>query len=134
MRWIQPEGWPRPRGYSNAVLPGPGRLLVLAGQVGWDERERIVPGGLVPQFERALGNVLALVAGAGGRPEHLVMLRLYLADRQAYLSQQEELGKVYRRLMGRHYPCMSALVVAGLVEDGALVEIEGMAVLPEDTG
>ncbi len=134
MQWIEPQGWPRPRGYSNAVLPGPGRLLVLAGQVGWDERERIVRGGLVPQFARALRNVLTLVAAAGGRPEHVVSMRLYLVDREAYLSQQEELGRVYREHMGRHYPCMSALVVAGLVEDGALVEIEAMAVLPENGG
>ena len=131
MQWIEPPGWPRPKGYSNGILPGPGRLLVLAGQVGWDTQERIVPGGLVLQFDQALANVLAILETAGGRPEHLVHLRLYLVDKQAYLTQQKELGAVYRKRMGRHFPCMSALVVAGLVEEGALVELEGLAVLPE---
>jgi enamine deaminase RidA (YjgF/YER057c/UK114 family) len=130
MQWIQPDGWPRPKGYGNGVLPGPGRLLVLAGQVGWDEQERLVPGGLVPQFERALANVLTLVRAAGGAPEHVVMLRLYLVDRADYLARRKEIGDAYRRLMGRHYPCMTAVVVAGLVEAGALIEIEGLAVLP----
>lgn len=131
MQWLQPAGWPRPKGYSNGVVPGPGRLVVLAGQVGWDEQERIVPGGLVPQFEQALENVLAVLACAGGKPEHLVQLRLYLTDKQAYLSQQRELGEVYRRLMGKHFPCMTGLVIAGLVEEGAMVELEGLAVIPE---
>ncbi len=130
MEWIQPKGWPRPKGYSNGVLPGPGRMLVLAGQVGWDEHEKLVPGGLVPQFEQALKNVLTVVEAAGGKPEHLVQLRIYLTDKQAYLSQGEALGKVWKKLMGRHYPCMSGLVIAGLVEEGAMVELEGLAVLP----
>jgi len=130
MEWIQPKGWPRPKGYSNGVLPGPGRLLVLAGQVGWDEKEKLAPGGLVPQFEQALRNVLTVIQTAGGKPEHLVQLRIYLTDKQAYLSQGEALGAVWRKHMGRHYPCMSGLVVAGLVEEGAMVELEGLAVLP----
>ncbi len=131
MEWIQPPNWPRPKGYSNGAVVTGGRLVVLAGQVGWDEKERIVPGGLVPQFEQALRNVLTLLAQAGGEPEDLVQLRIYLVDRQAYLAQQEALGQIYRKLMGKHFPCMTGLVVAGLVEDGALVELEGMAVLPE---
>jgi enamine deaminase RidA (YjgF/YER057c/UK114 family) len=105
-------------------------MLVLAGQVGWDETEKIVPGGLVPQFEQALKNVLTLVETAGGKPEHLVQLRIYLTDKQAYLSSGEGLGKVWKKLMGRHYPCMCGLVIAGLVEEGAMVELEGMAVIP----
>ena len=130
LNWVQPPGWPRPKGYSNGVV-ATGRLVVLAGQVGWDEREQIVPGGLVPQFERALANVLAVLAAAGGRPEHLVSLRIYLTDREAYLTSLRAIGDVYRRLMGKHFPCMTGLVVAGLVEDGAMVELEGLAVLPE---
>jgi enamine deaminase RidA (YjgF/YER057c/UK114 family) len=134
VQWVQPPSWPRPKGYSNGVVAGPGRLLVLAGQVGWDEREVLVPGGLVPQFERALLNVLTVLETAGAKREHLLHLRIYLADKEAYLSQLRELGEVWRRLMGRHYPCMTALVVAGLVEQGALVELEGLAVLPEGEG
>ncbi|MBI3183579.1 MAG: RidA family protein [Myxococcales bacterium] len=130
MRWLQPKGWKRPKGYSNGVVvPAGGRLLVLAGQVGWDEKEQIVPGGFVAQFERALGNVLAILDEAGGKPEQLVHLRLYITDRQAYLDQLRQVGEVYRGLMGRHFPCMTAVVVAALVEDGALLELEGLAVL-----
>ena len=131
MERIQPPGWPRPKGYSNGVVVKGGRFVVLAGQVGWDEQEKIVPGGLVPQFEQALKNVLTLVKQAGGRPEHLVQLRIYLTDKQAYLSSQRELGEVYRKLMGKHFACMSGLVIAGLVEEGAMVELEGLAVIPE---
>ncbi len=127
---VLPPGWPRPKGYSNGLV-AQGRLVVMAGQVGWDEKERLVAGGLVPQFERALANVLAVLAAAGGRPEHLVHLRIYLTDRAAYLGSRKELGAIWRRLMGSHYPCMTAVVVAGLVEDGALVELEGLAVLPD---
>ena len=129
-QWLQPSDWPRPKGYSNGVVVKGGRFVVLAGQVGWDEQEKIVPGGLVPQFEQALKNVLTLVRQAGGGPEHLVQLRIYLTDKQAYLSSQRELGDVYRKLMGKHFPCMSGLVIAGLVEEGAMVELEGVAALP----
>lgn len=129
--WLQPEGWPRPKGYSNGVVVRGGRMVVLAGQVGWDEQEKIVPGGLVPQFEQALKNVLTLVRLAGGSPEHLIQLRIYLTDKQAYLSSQRALGEVYKRLVGKHFPCMSGLVLAGLVEEGALVELEGLAVVPD---
>jgi enamine deaminase RidA (YjgF/YER057c/UK114 family) len=131
MEFVQPVGWPRPKGYSNGVVLPKGRLLVLAGQVGWDERETIVPGGLVPQFEQALKNVLAVVAAAGGKPEHLVQLRIYLTDRRAYLDGLADIGRVYRRLVGRHFPPMTGLVVAGLVEEGAMVELEGLALLPD---
>ena len=131
MEWIQPPEWPRPKGYRNGVVLGPGRLMLLAGQVGWNEQEQLAPGGLVPQFEQALKNVLRLIEAAGGRPEHLVQLRIYLVDKAAYLTQQRELGEVWRRLVGRHYPCMSGLVIAGLVEEGALVELEGVALLPD---
>lgn len=106
-------------------------MVVLAGQVGWDEQEQLVPGGLVPQFEQALENVLTIVKLAGGGPEHLIQLRIYLTDKQAYLSSQRELGQVYQRLMGKHFACMSGLVIAGLVEEGAMVELEGLAVVPE---
>jgi len=131
LEWLQPPEWPRPKGYSNGVVVKSGRLVVLGGQVGWDEKERLVPGGLVPQFEQALKNVLRLVSLAGGKPEHLIQLRLYLTDKQAYLASQRELGEVYRRHLGNHFACMSGLVIAGLVEEGAVVELEGVAVLPE---
>jgi enamine deaminase RidA (YjgF/YER057c/UK114 family) len=128
--WLQPPEWPRPKGYSNGVIVNGGRLVVLAGQVGWDEKEKIAEGGLVPQFEQALKNVLRLVQLAGGGPEHLIQLRIYLTDKKAYLDNQRALGEVYRKLMGKHFACMSGLVIAGLVEEGAMVELEGVAVVP----
>ncbi len=128
---LQPEGWPRPRGYANGVLVPPGHALVFtAGMVGWDAQEHIVPGGFAAQFEQALANVLAVVRAAGGGPEHVVRLTAYVVDRRAYLGSLAELGGVWKRVMGRSYPAMALVQVAGLVEDGALVEIEGTAAVP----
>ena len=130
MEWIEPAGWRRPKGYSNGVVIEGGRMVVLAGQIGWDEEERIVPGGFVAQFERALANVVTVLRAAGGGPEHLVHLRLYITDKSAYTSQLPAVGAAYRRVVGRHFPCMTAVIVAGLVEEGAMVEIEALAALP----
>ena len=125
---LQPEGWPRPKGYSNGYrIPAGHDLVVTAGMVGWDAREQIVPGGLVPQFEQALRNVLAVVRLAGGGPEHVVRLTAYVADRDEYLASLAGLGEAWKRVMGRSYPAMALVQVAGFVEDGALVEIEGTA-------
>lgn len=128
---VHPEGWPRPRGYSNGFAVPPGHTLVFtAGMVGWDERERIVPGGFVAQFEQALRNVLAVVRAAGGGPEHVVSLTAYVVDRQDYLGSLTPLGDAWKRTMGRNWPAMALVQVAGLVEDGARVEIQGVAALP----
>jgi enamine deaminase RidA (YjgF/YER057c/UK114 family) len=126
---VQPEGWPRPRGYSNGVRAR-GETLAVAGQIGWDATQRLVDGGFAAQFEQALANVVAVVRAAGGAPEHLVSLTVYVTDRAAYVAAAPALGEVYRRVMGRHYPAMALVVVAGLLEPGALVEIQGLAVLP----
>jgi len=98
--------------------------------VGWDALERIVDGGLVPQFEQALRNALAVVAEAGGGPEHVVRMTVYVTDRAEYLGARESLGAAWKRTMGRNYPAMALLRVAGLVEDGARVEIEATAAVP----
>jgi len=125
---LQPPGWPRPRGYANGYrIPAGLDLVVTAGMVGWDEHERIVPGGFVAQFECALRNVLAAVGEAGGGPADVVRLTCYVVDRDAYLAALPALGDVWKRVMGRCYPAMALVQVAGLVEDGALVEIEGTA-------
>lgn len=128
-RILQPDGWPRPRGYANGVS-ATGRTIFLAGQVGWDAQQRLVAGGLVPQARQALENIVAILACDGARPEHLVRLTWYVTDRQAYLDAAAELGSAYRAVLGRHFPAMSAVEVTALMEPGAVVEIEATAVVP----
>jgi len=126
---LQPEGWPRPRGYANGVA-ATGRQLFLAGQIGWDASQRLVPGGLVPQAEQALRNIVAVLAADGATPEHLVRLTWYVTDRAAYLAAAAPLGEAYRRVIGRHFPAMTAVEVRALMEADAVVEIEATAVVP----
>lgn len=128
-RTILPEGWPRPKGYSNGVVAR-GELLAIAGMIGWDEREKLVSPAFAPQFRQALANVLAVVAAAGGRPEHVVSLTVYVTDKREYLEALAAVGAAWRELMGRHYPTMALVQVADLLEPGAKVEIQGLAVLP----
>jgi enamine deaminase RidA (YjgF/YER057c/UK114 family) len=128
---LQPPGWPRPRGYSNGYrIPAGLDLVLTGGMVGWDDQEQIVPGGFVAQFEQVLRNILTVVAEAGGGPEHVVRLTVYVVDRDEYLSSLGELGAAWKRTMGRNYPAMALVQIAGLVEDGARVEIEGTAAVP----
>ncbi len=128
---LQPEGWPRPTGYSNGILVPPGHALVFTGgMVGWDADEAIVPGGLVPQFEQALQNVLAVLAVAAAGPEHVVRMTCYVTDREEYLASQRDLGAAWLRTMGRNFPAMSLVQIAALVEDGARIEIEATAAVP----
>lgn len=127
---LNPPALGRPRGYSNGALGAPGgRLLCVAGQVGWDSEQRIVPGGFAAQFAQALRNVLAVVAAAGGRPESVLRLRIHVVDRDEYLAARKEIGRAYREVMGGHYPAMALFVVAGLLDEGARVEIEADAVV-----
>ena len=129
LRILHPEGWAPPKGYANGVLAS-GRQLHVAGQIGWDAEQRIVPGGLVPQTRQALANIVAVLASGGARPEHLVRLTWYLTDRAAYLAASKELGVVYRDVIGRHYPAMTAVEVSSLMEADAVVEIEATAIIP----
>ena len=128
---LQPPTWARPRGYSNGVsASASGRLVFISGQIGWDEQDRFPSSDFVNQVRQTLQNVLTVLAEAGGRPEHLVRLTWYIVDKHEYLSRSKEIGAVYRELMGNHYPSMSAVQVAALIEDMARVEIEATAVLP----
>jgi enamine deaminase RidA (YjgF/YER057c/UK114 family) len=128
LRPVSPTSWPRPRGYSNGVLvPAGRRLLFVAGMVGWDAQERIVSGGFVAQFEQALLNVIAVVEAAGGGAPDVARMLVFVTDKKEYLARRAELGEVWKRTMGRHYPAMALVQVAGLIEDGALVEIEATA-------
>jgi enamine deaminase RidA (YjgF/YER057c/UK114 family) len=136
VRAIQPEGWPRPSGYANGILVPAGRdLLFVAGQIGWDENQRVVSDDFVAQFEQALINCLAVVRAAGGGPEDVVRLTIYVTDKSSYLDRLRDVGQAWKAVMGRHYPAMALVVVAGLVEEGARVEIEATAALAaRDTG
>ena len=130
MEILQPPGWKRPRGYSNGVAAR-GRLVFVAGQVGWNAEERFESPDLVGQARQALRNVVAILAAGGARPEHVCRMTWYLADRHEYAASLEALGAVYREVMGRAFPAMTAVEVAGFVEEGARVEIEATAVIPE---
>jgi len=130
LKFINPESLGRPRGYANGVLAPPGGAwLFIAGQIAWDEEQRMVSADFVAQFERALGNVLAVVSEAGGTPEQIARLVVYVTDKEEYRARQSEIGASWRRLMGRHFPAMALVEVKALLEDDAKVEIEGIAVL-----
>jgi enamine deaminase RidA (YjgF/YER057c/UK114 family) len=109
-----------------------GRYLAIAGQIGWNERSELVGEGFIEQAGQALRNVVAVVRAAGGDPEHLVRLTWYVTDKQEYRDNVAALGKAYREIVGTHFPAMALVQVAGLLEDGAKVEIEATAVLPRD--
>lgn len=126
---LQPASWKKPRGYANG-LSGRGRLVLTGGLIGWDENE-VFADGFVAQVEQTLKNVLAIVAEAGGSPEHVARLTWYVKDIDTYRNALGELGPVYRNLFGRHYPAMALLAVADLVEREALVEIEATAIIPD---
>ena len=126
---LAPKPWKAPKGYSNGIA-ATGRQVYIAGQIGWDGEQRFVAGGFVEQAEQALRNIVTILAEAGGRPEHLVRLTWYVIDRGEYIAAGKVLGEAYRRVIGRHYPTMSAVQVVALMEDRARVEIEATAVIP----
>ena len=127
---INPKSLGRPRGYSNGLLTVPdARLLFIAGQIGWDENQRLVGEDFVEQFERALKNLLAVVHEAGGAPGGVAPLVVYVTDRREYAARTREIGERWRAHMGKHFPAMTLVEVSALLEDGAKVEIEGIAVL-----
>lgn len=128
--FINPESLGAPKGYSNGVLLGPGRTLFVAGQIGWDRDGRLVGDGFVEQFAQALRNCVTVVRAAGGAPEHVGRLTIYVTDKRRYLAATRDIGLAYREIMGRHYPAMALVQVADLVEEGAMVEIEATAVIP----
>ncbi len=127
---LQPPGWAKPIGYANGIAATPGRIVFVAGQVGWNAEQRFESEALAPQFEQALRNVLAVLAEAGGGPEHICRMTAYCCDKPAYLAARPELGLVWRRLMGRHFPAMSMIFVADLLDHPAKIELEATAVVP----
>jgi enamine deaminase RidA (YjgF/YER057c/UK114 family) len=127
---LQPEGWLSPKGYANGIA-AQGRLVFTAGQIGWNpETCQLETDDFVEQVTQTLRNVAAVLKAAGAEPRHLVRLTWYITDKAAYLGNQREIGRTYREVMGKHFPAMAVVVVAGLLEDRAKVEIEGTAVVP----
>jgi len=127
---LLPKGWDAPIGYANGIAAEGGRLVFIAGQVGWDARQKFASEALAPQFEQALRNVLAVLAEAGGRPEHICRITAFCCDKPAYLAARGELGAIWRRLMGKHYPAMSMIFVADLLDRPGIIELEATAVVP----
>ena len=130
---VRPADWPQGSGYSHG-FSAEGRAVFVAGQIGWDPiTQTVVPGGMSAQVRQAFANIAAVLDAAGARPEHLVRLTWFITDRDAYLRERKTIGAAYREVIGRHFPPMSVIVVAGLLEPGAVVEIEATAVIPSDT-
>jgi len=129
MQLLHPKNWAPTVGFSNGVA-AEGRQIFVAGQIGWNARQEIVGDDFVAQVEQALRNVVAVLAEADARPEHLVRLTWYVTDKREYLARSSEVGQAYRRVIGRHFPAMTLVQVVALVEDRAVVEIEATAVIP----
>jgi enamine deaminase RidA (YjgF/YER057c/UK114 family) len=130
MEFLHPPGWPRAKGYSNGVA-AKGRIVSVSGMVGWDANGQFQTDDFVGQARQALENIVAVLLEAGARPEHIVRMTWYVLDKREYLGSGRELGAAYREVIGRHYPAMSAVQVAGLMEERARVEIEATAVVPD---
>ena len=129
MEFLQPEGWPRPRGYANGIAAS-GRMVFVSGMIGWDSEGVFHTDDFAGQVRQALENIVAVLAEGGAKPEHIVRMTWYVLDKKEYVAAYPEIGAAYRDLIGRHFPTMSAVQVAGLVEDRARVEIEVTAVVP----
>ena len=127
---LHPPGWPRARGYSNGVAAR-GRIVSVSGMIGWDAQGQFQTDDFVGQARQALENIVAVLREANAGPEHIVRMTWYVVDKREYLAASAALGVAYRDVMGRHYPAMGAVQVAGLMEDRARVEIEATAVVPD---
>ena len=128
MKILQPPGWASPRGYVNGVAAR-GTTVFVGGQVGWNAQQQFESDDFVAQARQALSNVVAILAEAGARPEHIARMTWYITDKPAYLAAQREIGRAYREVIGKHFPAMAVVVVAALLEDRAKVEIEATAVV-----
>ena len=130
MDFLQPPGWERARGYTNGIAAS-GRQVFVSGMIGWDGQCRFHTDDFAGQVRQALQNIVAVLAEGGARPEHIVRMTWYVTDKKEYLAAHKEVGQAYRDVIGRHYPAMTAVQVAGLVENRARVEIEVTAVVPQ---
>lgn len=128
---LLPPGWSRPHGYSNGIA-AEGRMVFIAGQIGWDENHVIHTGSMAGQIGQTLKNTVAVLAEAGAEPRHIVRMTWYITSREDYLDEISEIGRVWREIMGKHYPAMAVVQVSALIESAARVEIETTAVVPAD--
>jgi enamine deaminase RidA (YjgF/YER057c/UK114 family) len=130
MQSLNPPGWLPPIGYANGISVPAGRIVFIAGQVGWDMKQKFQSEELVPQFEQALKNILAILAQADGLPNHICRMTAFCIDKPAYLAGRRELGRIWKSLMGNHFPAMSMIFVADLLDTPAKIELEATAVIP----
>lgn len=130
MKILQPSHWRRPRGYSNGIA-AKGQVIFVSGKIGWDNHGKLVATDFAGQTRKALQNIVEILAEAGAKPEHITRMNWYIVDKKEYLAATKEIGVVYREIMGSHYPAMTAVQVAGLIDEGARVEIEVTAVTPD---
>lgn len=128
---IQPDGWAPTTGYANGILVSPGKILFIAGQVGWDENEVFQSTEVGPQFEQALKNTLAILEKAGGKAEHICRMTCYCTNKKKYIEARKKIGKAWKQLLGKNFPAMSMIFVADLLAPQSLIEIETTAVIPE---
>ena len=133
MRALLPEGWAPPIGYANGIEVEAGRIVFIAGQVGWDAQQKFASEDIAIQFEQALANVVTVLAEAGGAPHHICRMTAYCCDKPAYLAARAQLGAIWKRQMGRHYPAMSMIFVSDLLDHPGKIELEETAVLPART-
>ena len=131
MKALLPPGWPRPKGYANGISAR-GQTIFTAGVVGWDEREHFVSEDMAGQFRQVLKNIVAILAEDGARPEHIVRMTWYVTSRDEYVRDIGRIGEIYREIMGKCYPAMAVVQVAGLVDPAARIEIEATAVVPDE--
>lgn len=129
-RILQPEGWAKPLGYSNGI-EARGRVIYIGGQIGWNAQYKFEVHDLAGQIRQTLQNILAVLAEAGAGPEHITTMTWYILDRKAYSASVKDIGAAYRATMGKNFPAMAVVQVAGLIEDEALVEIQATAVIPD---
>jgi enamine deaminase RidA (YjgF/YER057c/UK114 family) len=127
--FLHPKGWKQPRGFANGVV-AEGRMVFVAGQIGWNAEQKFESQDFVAQARQALANIVTLVEEAGGKAEHVTRMTWFITDKQEYLARLNDLGKAYQAVMGRHFPAMTMVQVVALIEDEAKVEIEATAVVP----
>jgi enamine deaminase RidA (YjgF/YER057c/UK114 family) len=131
MRVLHPADWDPPIGYANGISVPAGRIVFVAGQVGWDAKQIFHSAEIAPQFDQALENLLTILAEAGGKPEHICRMTAYCTDKPAYLADRSDLGKIWRQRMGQHFPAMTMVFVSALLDEAGKIELEATAVIPE---
>jgi enamine deaminase RidA (YjgF/YER057c/UK114 family) len=133
LRPVNPPGWPQPKGYVNGMT-GRGRLVFVAGQIGWNEAQIFTTDDFVGQLEQALRNTVAVLEAAGARPQHIARMTWYVTDKRVYLASLPAIGRAWREILGRHFPAMALVQVVALIEDRAKIEIETTALIPDEDG